>query len=240
MQPYEDAYLRQRVGAVIQLQKQRKVVIAAYQDGTGLPTRQDLPNLRPSASPHDYAVGDTGYLDYDGQVGAFIFTHRPGADLPKALAHYQELSLAEAVVNVAARQAIIRVNDTEITFTGVPAWEPGHTLLKELNEELARTNTGVIVWKLTWDEKGIDRQERLFQGAAPRLRNGQALVHLSGYAYDEDHALVYSGAVGYKTSLESIRGLLAGQHLEGGESCPTTVWGMRSAARSYRKKTMTC
>ncbi len=199
-----------------------------------------MPNLNPSTHPHDYALGDAGYLDYDGQVGAFIFTPKPGADLPKALAHYQELSLAEAVVNAATRQATIRVNDTEITFTGVPIWVPGHTLLKELNEELARTNSGVIVWKLTWDERGIDRQERLFQGAASRLRNGQALVHLSGYAYDEDHALMYAGAVGYKTSLESIRGLLAGQHLEGDESCPTTVWGMRSAARSYRKKTAIC
>jgi hypothetical protein len=153
-------------------------------------------------------VGDCGYLDYDSQLGAYIFTQKPGADLPKALANYRPLSLAEAVVKMANRQATIRVNDTEIMFTGVPVWEPANNLLKEINSELARANAGVIVWKLTWDEQGADSRNRLFQGAAPRLRNGQALVHLTGFAYDEDHMLVYAGAVGYKTSLESIRATL--------------------------------
>jgi hypothetical protein len=51
----------------------------------------------------------------------------------------------------------------------------------------------------------VDAQERLFPGAVPRLRNGQAIGHVSGYAYDCDHNLVYVGLVGYKTSLESLR-----------------------------------
>jgi hypothetical protein len=208
MKLYEDTYLRQRVGAVIERQKQGKIVIAAYDDGTGLPTRQDLPTIKATQYPHDYAVGDCGYLNYDSQLGAYIFTQKPGADLPKVLANYRPLSLAEATVKVANRQATIRVNDTEITFTGVPVWEPAYNLLKEINSELARANAGVIVWKITWDEQGADSLNRLFQGAAPRLRNGQALVHLTGFAYDEDHTLVYAGAVGYKTSLESIRATL--------------------------------
>ena len=208
MKPYEDAHLRQRVGAVIEQQKQGKIVIASYEDGTGLPTREDLPGLKRSPYPHDYAVGEIGYLDYDSQLGAYIFTPKLGADLPKVLAHYQPFTLGEAMVQVAKRQAIIQVDDTRLTFTGFPVWEQGYNLLKEINSELARSNARVIVWKITWDEQGAEEQNRLFHGEAPRLRNGQALVHLSGFAYDEDHMLVYAGAVGYKTSLESIRATL--------------------------------
>lgn len=208
MKPYEDTYLQKRVSAVIERQNQGKIVIAAYEDGTGLPTRQDLPAIKAAQYPHDYAVGDCGYLNYDSQLGAYIFTQKPGADLPKVLAHYRPLALGEATVRVADRQAIIRVNDTEITFTGVPVWEPAYNLLKEINSELARANAGVIIWKINWDEKGAGEERLLFQGAAPRLRNGQALVHLTGFAYDEDHTLVYAGAVGYKTSLDSIRATL--------------------------------
>ena len=208
MNPYEDAYLRKRVGAIIERQKQGKIIIAAYEDGTSLPTRQDLPDTKPSLYPHDYLVGDCGYLDYDNQLGMYIFTPKPSSDPPKVLARYRPVALAEALVQVAARQAIIRVDDTEITFTGVPVWQPGYNLLQELNSELARANAGVIVWKINWDEQTAEQQGRLYQGAAPMLRNGQALVHLTGYAYDEDHALVYAVAVGYKTSLESIRATL--------------------------------
>jgi len=208
MKPYEDTYLQKRVGAVIERQKQGKIVIAAYEDGTGLPTRQDLPAIKAAQHPHDYTVGDCGYLNYDSQLGAYIFTQKPGADLPKVLAHYSPLALGEATVRVADRQAIIRVNDIEISFTGVPVWEPAYNLLKEINSELARANASVIIWKINWDEKGAGQERLLFQGAVPRLRNGQALVHLTGFAYDEDHTLVYTGAVGYKTSLESIRATL--------------------------------
>lgn len=208
MKPYEDTHLRQRVSAVIERQKQGQLVVASYEDGTGLPTRSDLPAQSRGAYPHDYLVGDCGYLDYDSQLCAYIFTPKPDAELPKALAQAPALSLGEAVVQVAKRRALIRVNDTEISFTGVPVWEPGYNLLSAINAELAQAKTGVIVWRLTWDERGSDQPGQLFPGAAPRLRNGQALVYLSGYAYDEDHTLVYTGAVGYKTSLESIRATL--------------------------------
>lgn len=46
---------------------------------------------------------------------------------------------------------------------------------------------------------------RLFPEAIPKLRNGQAMAHVTGYAYDSDHFLAYIGLVGYKTSLESLR-----------------------------------
>lgn len=46
---------------------------------------------------------------------------------------------------------------------------------------------------------------RMFSEAVPRLRNGQAMAHVTGFAYDTDHTLAYIGLVGYKTSLESLR-----------------------------------
>jgi hypothetical protein len=39
----------------------------------------------------------------------------------------------------------------------------------------------------------------------PKLRNGQAMAEVTGYAYDSDHNLAYIGLVGYKTSLESLQ-----------------------------------
>ena len=54
MNPYEDAYLRKRVGAIIERQQQGAIVIASYADGTTLPTRSDLPPLGRRDSPHAY------------------------------------------------------------------------------------------------------------------------------------------------------------------------------------------
>ena len=48
----------------------------------------------------------------------------------------------------------------------------------------------------------------LFPEAVPKLRNGQALAHATGYAYDRDDTLVYAGLVGSKTGLESLRATL--------------------------------
>ena len=42
MSVYEDKYLREKVNRIIAKQREGKVVIAAYKDGTGLPAREDL------------------------------------------------------------------------------------------------------------------------------------------------------------------------------------------------------
>jgi hypothetical protein len=42
MNIYEDKYLREKVNRIIARQKEGKIIIAAYKDGSGLPAREDL------------------------------------------------------------------------------------------------------------------------------------------------------------------------------------------------------
>jgi hypothetical protein len=207
MNVYEDKYLREKVNRIIAKQKEGHIVIAAYKDGSGLPAREDLGvTLGRAAYPYDYTVGNVGFLNYNSDLGAYLFTAKPGAKLPAVLAQYRPLVLAEATLDVAQRIVKVQTGETEATFTGVQPWKGLYEVLRELNEELARVNSGIVVWKITPKETGKTKeQKRLFSEAVPRLRNGQALAHVTGYAYDADHTLAYIGLVGYKTSLESMR-----------------------------------
>ncbi len=126
------------------------------------------------------------------------------------MAGYRTLTLAEAELDVQAKRIHIQRGETGITFTGVQPWKGLHEVLREVNEELARANAGVVVWKITPKEEGQTHPgEHLYPEGVPALRNGQALAHVTGYANDRDHTLVYTGLVGYKTSLESLRVTLA-------------------------------
>jgi hypothetical protein len=207
MNVYEDKYLREKVNRIIAKQKEGHIVIAAYKDGSGLPAREDLGvTLGRAAYPYDYTVGNVGFLNYNSDLGAYLFTAKPGAKLPAVLAQYRPLVLAEATLDVAQRIVKVQTGEIEATFTGVQPWKGLYEVLRELNEELARDNSGIVVWKITPKETGKTKeQNRLFSEAVPRLRNGQALAHVTGYAYDADHTLAYIGLVGYKTSLESMR-----------------------------------
>lgn len=214
MNLYEDKYLRERVSRIIARQREGKIVIAAYKDGSGLPTREDLsqPILRASY-PYDYAVGNAGFLNYSSDLGAYLYTPQPGTKQPEVITHYQTLRLAEAELDVPRRRVRIQVDDTSVSFTGVQPWKGLHEVLRELNDELARVNTGIVVWKIIpKEDKKVALENRLFPAAVPRLRNGQALAHVTGYAYDDNQTLAYIGLVGYKTSLESLKvTLMAGK-----------------------------
>ncbi len=206
MNVYEDKYLREKVNRIIAKQREEKIVIAAYKDGTGLPAREDLGDLGRAAYPYDYTVGSYGYLKYDSDLGAYLFTAKPDAKLPPVLVKYKNLSLAEADLDAATRIIQIRMGETLITFSGVQPWKGLYEILREVNEELLRTNAGIVVWKITKKEGQVaGMQERLFPGAVPKLRNGQAMGYVTGFAYDSDRNLAYVGLVGYKTSLESLR-----------------------------------
>ena len=217
MNSYEDKYLREKVKRIIARQKEGKIVIASYQDGSGLPARSDLgQELTKAAYPYDYAVGRAGYLKYDADTGAYLFTAKPGEKLPPVIANYQPLTLAEAILDVQERRIVIQCDETHITLTGVQPWKGLYEVLRELNEELARVNAGIVVWKIIPKENGAEEPgDRLFPEAVPKLRNGQAMAHVTGYAYDNDHALAYIGLVGYKTSLESLKvTLMSGKTLQ--------------------------
>lgn len=217
MNVYEDKYLRDKISRIIARQKEGKVVIAAYKDGSGLPAREDLGQaLARAAYPYDYAVGNAGFLNYDSELGAYLYIAKPGVKQPEVIARYQPLSLAEAELNLQERLVRIRAGDTAVTFSGVHIWKGMYEILREINEELARVNAGIVVWKII-PREGIGQEpaRRLFSGAVPRLRNGQAMGHVTGYAFDDDHALAYIGLVGYKTSLESLRiTLMTGKPLQ--------------------------
>ena len=217
MKTYEDKYLREKVNRIIARQKEGQVVIAAYKDGTGLPAREEFgQELTRAAYPYDYAVGKAGFLKYDSELGGYLFTPKPEERLPAFLSDYRPLSLAEAALHVQERRIHIQCGETSITFTGVQPWKGLHEVLRELNEELARVNAGIVVWKITLEEhEKAKPDDRLYPEGVPRLRNGQALAHVTGYAYDGDRNLVYVGQVGYKTSLESLKvTLMAGKPLQ--------------------------
>lgn len=214
MNNYEDKYLREKVNRIIAKQREGKIVVAAHKDGSGLPARDELgATLDRAAYPYDYAVGSFGFLKYDSELGAYLFTAKEGAQLPPVLAKYPPLTLAEAILDSGKRIIQIKAGDVLVTFTGAQPWKGLYETLREVNEELQRTNAGIVVWKITREESQDEgAHKRLFSGAVPRLRNGQAMGHVTSYAYDEDHNLVYVGMVGYKTSLESLRvTLMAGK-----------------------------
>ena len=217
MKTYEDKYLREKVNRIIERQKEGQIVIAAYKDGSGLPSREDFgQELTRAAYPYDYAVGKAGFLKYDSELSAYLFTPKSGGTPSPILASYRPLVLAEATLHVQERRIQIQCGETSVTFTGVQTWKGLYEVLRELNEELARVNAGIVIWKITSKEDGQTRPEnRLFADAVPRLRNGQALAHVTGYAYDSDRNLAYVGLVGYKTSLESLKvTLMAGKSLQ--------------------------
>jgi hypothetical protein len=207
MNVYEDKYLRDKVNRIIARQKEGKIVIAAYKDGSGLPAREDLgQELTRATYPYDYAVGKAGFLNYDSELGAYLFIAKTGEKLPQVLANYRSLTLAEATLDVEQRRANVQAGETSVSFTGVQPWKGLYELLREINEELAQANSGIVVWKIIPKESSKGKaSDRLFSEAVPRLRNGQALAHATGFAYDDDHTLAYVGLVGYKTSLESLR-----------------------------------
>lgn len=218
MNVYEDKYIRDKISRIVARQKEGKIVIAAYKDGSGLPAREDFEQaLSRAAYPYDYAVGNTGFLNYDSDLGAYLYIAKPGVKQPEVISHYQPLSLAEAELVVQQRLVRIRAGDTAVTFSGVHTWKGMYEILREINEELTRVNAGIVVWKIIAKEERAQTRsaDHLFTASVPRLRNGQAMGHVTGYAFDDDHALAYIGLVGYKTSLESLRvTLMAGKPVQ--------------------------
>lgn len=216
MNTYEDRYLLERMKKIIAAQKEGKVIISAYADGTGLPTREDLGlEIERAPSPYDYTVGKAGYLTYHAGLSAYLFTPRAGGKLPAILAGYRPLQLAEAELDVEERTIQIKAAETLITFTGIQPWKGLYEILREVNEQLAKSNAGVVIWKIIPREGHGQHTGRLFPADVPTLRNGQAMAHLSGYAIDEDQTVVYANLIGYKTGLESLRvTILSGKHIQ--------------------------
>ena len=208
---YEDSYGKSRMIKIIQHQKAGKILIAAYDDGSGLPTRAVFgDSLKRTTYPHDYEVGSAGYLDYDSSLSAYIFTLKPGEKMPKMLENYRPLKLVEAMIDEAARLATVKVDEeTSITFPGVEVWKGLHEILKELNEEAERLNAGVVIWRVEMIPDPDRKKKPYWNKRVPMVRNGEVGLPVTGYAYsDQSRLMAYLGVVGYKTSVESIRATL--------------------------------
>lgn len=208
MKTYQDERMRQTVQKIIKLQQQEKYVIAGYRAEFGLPTRDMLMDQESLLSAyrdgHDYTIGNHGFLDYDHKSGQYLYTLKSGSSLPAALKQYRRLQLKEASIDQANRLVKIISGDETIVLRHAPVWCPPYELMSQINKELKRTKTGIVVWKLDWENE--DTGKYLFETGVPRLRNEQTMVYLSGYAIDlELKNLIYAGCFGYKTSIESIR-----------------------------------
>jgi len=205
MNTYTDRYLRDRVQNAIKAQTQGKLLVDSSHTGLCLPCKEDLgERIVRALYPHDYQVGDKGFLDYDRDTGMYIYTAKPGGAIPAILAKCPKLVLGEAIVDIPSKTIRIQNGEELITFTSVPVWEPGYVLMREVNEELTRLQTGLVIWKIDWSESAND-----VVGPLPKVINAHAVATLTGYAIDPDtRSLIYLGCVGYKTSLESLRASL--------------------------------
>jgi len=211
---YENSYLREQVTKFIAVQKQGKLLFALHDTEYGLPRvnnfgLESIQNFSMGKETHAYIVGTVGFLDIDYGTSQYVFTPRPGLDIPKEFEDYKVLQLGEATVDRATRTCTITTNtDVEVTFTGVEIWKEKGILFKEINRELVKANAGVVIWKMTVIE-GESSTTKLFPRAVPRASNNETNLPVTGFAYvDNTYSLVYLGVAGYKTAVASMNATL--------------------------------
>lgn len=212
-EPYEDEYIKERIEELRVAQKKAiehgKVLVASYEQ-FWLPVLNDLPAV-------EYIGGQMhrapyGTFEPAGEVpshGALWFTPISGAELPPSLKKIKEWIPASAIVDMNGRMVNIKVEETEITFTGINVSLNAHELLQEINQELVRVNAGVYVWRIEpVDEMSASVRHLFPDGRIPFLSNAHTRADVSGYALLEDrpyqHTLVYVGIAAHKTSVESL------------------------------------
>ncbi|NPV86300.1 MAG: hypothetical protein HPY45_09870 [Anaerolineae bacterium] len=194
----EDTNFKWRVKEIIKLQEQGKLVLSWTKE-FGLPSYSDLNRKESEVFEEGILVG---HIELISGAGVYAFTPIPGAPLPKILRGQKKLRLGEAVINLTKRLAIISTENGEtVTINGLFPADPYYAQ-SELNRALA--DEGIAVWKVE-----IIGKDPLFQYGIQRIFNNQTLADLTGYAFDyENSVLVYAGAVGHKTSLQSIHATL--------------------------------
>lgn len=194
----EDTTFKWRVKEIIKLQEQGKPVLS-WSKEFGLPSCSDLNRKDDNVFEDGLLIGR---VEYVSGAGVYAFTPIPGAPLPKILRGQKKLRLGEAVINLTKRLAIISTENGEtVTINGLFSADPYYAR-SELNRELAEE--GIAIWKVE-----VIGKDPLFQYGIQRIFNNQTLADLTGYAFDYDNSvLVYAGAVGHKTSLQSIHATL--------------------------------
>jgi len=210
---YEDTYLKERIEQVMQTQKnlsaQGQVLCSTYEQ-LWLPTINNLPGV-------EYAGQERYRAPYGSFAppashpfhGALAFSPKPGADLPEILSKIIDWQPAVARLDQAGRSVRIESGETAITFTGINVNLKPHELLRDLNRELVRANTGAYLWKIEpLLESAASLQHLYPDGAVPVISNAHTRADVSGYGILADrphmHTLVYADLAAHKTSVESI------------------------------------
>ncbi|WKZ45856.1 MAG: hypothetical protein QY302_08685 [Anaerolineales bacterium] len=211
-EPYEDDYIKERIEELRQAQKNAarngKILVAPYEQ-SWLPVLNDLPDVEYLGRQTHRAPYGTFELAADMPFhGALWFTPEPGTELPPALKNIKEWTPAGAVVDMNARAVKIRVEEIEVTFTGIDVSLNAHELLREINRELVRVNAGVYVWRIEPVDEPSPVRHLYPDGRIPALSNAHTRADVTGYALLADRpyqrTLVYVGFAAHKTSVESL------------------------------------
>ena len=147
----------------------------------------------------------------DAQYGLAVLIPFPGAPLPNELQQARPWTAEEAVLDFSARTVAIKTGDTAITFPNVDIREEGYRIFNAINNELAKSNAGVQIWKLSGVISDPSIQHLYEDGNVPAVRNEHAQATITGYATTDvnwNATLVYIGAVAHKTALESLHATL--------------------------------
>lgn len=211
-QPYEDDYIKERIEALRQAQKNAaqngKVLVAPYEQ-YWLPVLNDLPDVEYLGRQTHRAPYGTFDPAPDAPFhDALWFTPAPNAELPPALKEVKEWAPAGAMVDMNARTVRVQVEEIEITFTGINVSLNAHELLREINQELVRVNAGVYVYRIEPVDEVSSVRHLYPDGRIPVLSNAHTRADVTGFAVWKDRpyqqTLVYVGIVAHKTSVESL------------------------------------
>ncbi|NUM43675.1 MAG: hypothetical protein HUU38_03135 [Anaerolineales bacterium] len=213
---YHDTAIEARAEKILRAQQAGHIlVINANSGGTfGLPKLENIPDLRYERTDTGFAyVCPQGKAVYVPELTLYRFIPNNGAlpqNLPKT-----PIQIVTAHLDQINKRATIQHEGTTITLEDVDTWRDGYELIREINHELHHNqHLQVVVTKLTYDGKPDPASMPLFRGHSVKIQTDHVRAPMTGFALDaemDEHGIrrvVYAGAIGYKTLLESLRATL--------------------------------
>jgi len=218
-QPYENLALKREAQAIIARQRRGEILVTHGPSETWfLPHILEVEGAKRSRNGYTSPWG-TFSLVYDLRMYVF---HPDDGKVPPV---WQErdlrapLELASVLVDPARRWARVISDDDgqEIALLAdAPVWLRNYQLLSHVQQTLVSSRIPAVAWRIERQELEAGQRAPLWDdGRSPLVRNEHAAVNLAGYAFDQDHNLVYLSAVGHKTALEAIRASLLGRQRQG-------------------------
>jgi hypothetical protein len=211
-EPHEDEYIKERIEELRTAQQEAqahgKVLISSYEQ-FWLPCLNDLPDV--DYQGRDHYTAPYGTFDAAPRIpfhGALWFTPKPGTELPAQLMNQREWKAGIGIVDLNARTVKIQSDDVEVTFTSINISQSPSELLREINRELVRVQSGVYLYRIEPVRDATPVPHLYPDGRIPILSNSHTRADVTGYAVLKDrpyqHTLVYVGIAAHKTSVESL------------------------------------